>query len=105
MNNSTNPLMVLVDGSSFLFRAYFALPPLTNAEGQPTGAILGVGNMLKSLIQRYDTPYIVVVFDAPGRTFRDDMFEQYKAHRAPTPDDLVSQIKPLHELIRAMGFP
>jgi DNA polymerase-1 len=105
MNNSTNPLMVLVDGSSFLFRAYFALPPLTNAEGQPTGAILGVGNMLKSLIQRYDTPHIVVVFDAPGRTFRDDMFEQYKAHRAPTPDDLVSQIKPLHELIRAMGFP
>ena len=97
--------MVLVDGSSFLFRAYFALPPLTNAEGQPTGAILGVGNMLKSLIQRYDTPYIVVVFDAPGRTFRDDIFEQYKAHRAPTPDDLVSQIKPLHELIRAMGFP
>ncbi|MEE9424080.1 MAG: DNA polymerase I, partial [Methylococcales bacterium] len=105
MNNSSNPLMVLVDGSSFLFRAYFALPPLTNSEGQPTGAILGVGNMLKSLIQRYDTPYIVVVFDAPGRTFRDDMFEQYKAHRAPTPDDLVSQIKPLHELIQAMGFP
>ena len=105
MNNTTNPLMVLVDGSSFLFRAYFALPPLTNSEGQPTGAILGVGNMLKSLIQRYDTPYIVVVFDAPGRTFRDDMFEQYKAHRAPTPDDLVSQIKPLHELIQAMGFP
>jgi DNA polymerase-1 len=97
--------MILVDGSSFLFRAYFALPPLTTAKGQPTGAILGVANMLKSLIQRYDTPYIVVIFDAPGKTFRDDLFEQYKAHRAPTPDDLVAQIKPLHELIKAMGLP
>ncbi len=105
MTSRFNRLLVLVDGSSFLFRAYFALPPLTTADGQATGAILGVGNMLKSLIQRYDTPYIVVVFDAPGRTFRDDLFEQYKAHRAPTPDDLVSQIKPLHALIKAMGLP
>ncbi len=105
MTSQSNRLLVLVDGSSFLFRAYFALPPLTNAEGQPTGAILGVGNMLKSLMQRYDTPYIVVIFDAPGKTFRDDLFEQYKAHRAPTPDDLVLQIKPLHELIKAMGLP
>ena len=105
MSNSSNRLIVLVDGSSFLFRAYFALPPLTNSSGEPTGAILGVGNMLKSLLHRYDTPYIVVVFDAPGKTFRDDLFDQYKAHRAPTPDDLVSQIKPLHTLIKAMGLP
>jgi len=105
MKSQSNRLLVLVDGSSFLFRAYFALPPLTNASGEPTGAILGVGNMLKSLVQRYDTPSIVVVFDAPGKTFRDDLFEQYKAHRAPTPDDLISQIKPLHALIKAMGLP
>ena len=105
MNSQANPLVVLVDGSSFLFRAYYALPPLTNSRGEPTGAILGVGNMLKSMMQRYQTPHIVVVFDAPGKTFRDEIFEQYKAHRAPAPDDLVAQIKPLHQLIQAMGLP
>ncbi len=105
MIHSANRLLVLVDGSSFLFRAYYALPPLTNSKGEPTGAILGVGNMLKSMLQRYDTPHVVVVFDAPGKTFRDEIYEQYKAHRAPAPDDLVSQIKPLHQLIQAMGLP
>ena len=97
--------LVLVDGSSFLYRAYHALPPLTNSRGEPTGAVLGVTNMLRKLISAHATPHIGVVFDAPGRTFRDDLFEQYKSHRPPMPDDLRSQIEPLHAIIRAMGLP
>jgi DNA polymerase-1 len=97
--------LVLVDGSSFLFRAYHAVPPLTNSEGEPTNAIYGVANMLRKLIAEHKTDYFTVVFDAPGKTFRHDMYDQYKAHRPPMPDDLRVQIEPLHNLIRAMGFP
>ncbi len=97
--------LILVDGSSFLFRAFHAVPPLNNAEGLPTNAIYGVSNMLRKLINDYDTPYFTVVFDAPGKTFRHDLYDQYKAHRPPMPDDLRVQIQPLHELIRALGLP
>jgi DNA polymerase-1 len=96
---------VLVDGSSYLFRAYHALPPLTNSKGQPTGAIVGVINMLKKLIDEYQPEHIGVVFDAPGKTFRDDLYSEYKANRPPTPEDLKQQIKPLYDIIRAMGLP
>lgn len=96
---------ILVDGSSYLFRAFHALPPLTNSKGEPTGAIVGVINMLRKLIDEYQPEYIGVVFDTPGKTFRDDMYDQYKAHRPPTPDDLKCQIQPLYEIIRAMGLP
>ncbi|TAN67547.1 MAG: DNA polymerase I [Methylobacter sp.] len=97
--------LILVDGSSFLFRAYHAVPPLTNANGEPTNAIYGVSNMLRKLIADYHSDYITVVFDAPGKTFRNDLYDQYKAHRPPMPDDLRVQIAPLHSLIRAMGLP
>ncbi len=105
MSEQANNLVILVDGSSFLFRAYHALPPLNNSKGQPTGAILGVSNMLRKMLEEYPTPYFIVVFDAPGKTFRDDLYADYKANRPPTPDDLKTQIKPLHELIRTMGLP
>jgi DNA polymerase-1 len=105
MSDPTPKHLVLVDGSSFLYRAFHALPPLSNSKGQPTGAVLGVANMLRKLIAAHATRHVGVVFDAPGRTFRDDLFEQYKAHRPPMPDDLRAQIKPLHEIIRAMGLP
>ncbi len=97
--------LILVDGSSFLFRAYHAIPPLTNANGEPTNAIYGVSNMLRKLISDYHSDYITVVFDAPGKTFRNELYDQYKAHRPPMPDDLRVQIAPLHNLIRAMGLP
>ena len=105
MSSSASPLLVLIDGSSFLFRAFHAVPPLTNAKGQPTNAIYGVSNMLRKLIQDYNTPYFCVVFDAPGKTFRHDLYDQYKAHRPPMPEDLRVQIQPLHELIRSLGLP
>ena len=101
---STSPL-VLVDGSSYLFRAFHGLPPLTNSKGQDTGAIYGVVNMLRSLMTTYKPSHIAVVFDAKGKTFRDDIYKEYKANRPPMPDELRSQIKPLHNIIRAMGFP
>ncbi|MEM6985704.1 MAG: DNA polymerase I [Pseudomonadota bacterium] len=101
---SDSPL-VLVDGSSYLFRAFHALPPLTTSGGQPTGAIHGVINMLKNLRQRYEPEQFVVIFDAPGKTFRDDLYAEYKANRPPMPDELRSQIEPLHALIRAQGLP
>ncbi len=97
--------LVLVDGSSYLYRAFFALPPLSNSKGEPTGALLGVANMLHKLIKDEQPDLIAVVFDAPGKTFRDDLFEQYKAHRAPMPDDLRAQTQPLLELVQAMGLP
>ncbi|TSA02283.1 MAG: DNA polymerase I, partial [Methylococcus sp.] len=97
--------LILVDGSSFLYRAFHALPPLHNSKGQPTGAILGVANMLRKLVANYPKSHIGVVFDAPGRTFRDDLFEAYKSHRPPMPEDLRCQIEPLHAVIRAMGLP
>lgn len=99
-----NPL-ILIDGSSYLFRAYHALPPLTTTRGQATGAIKGVINMVRSLIKEYPESPIAVVFDAKGKTFRSDIYEQYKAHRPPMPDDLRSQIEPIHEIIKAMGLP
>jgi DNA polymerase-1 len=101
---SVKPL-VLVDGSSYLYRAFHALPALSTAAGQPTGAVLGVVNMLYKLLDDYRPENMAVVFDAPGRTFRDDLFEQYKAHRAPMPDELRAQIEPLLETIDAMGIP
>lgn len=99
-----NPL-ILVDGSSYLYRAYHAFPPLTNSAGEPTGAMYGVLNMLKSLLTQYSPSHVAVVFDAKGKTFRDELFEHYKSHRPPMPDDLRAQIEPLHEMVRAMGLP
>lgn len=99
-----NPL-VLVDGSSYLYRAFHAFPPLTNSQGEPTGAMFGVLNMLKSLISQVRPSHIAVVFDAKGKTFRDKLFEQYKSHRPPMPDDLRRQIQPLHDIIRSLGIP
>ncbi|WP_029685028.1 DNA polymerase I [Tatumella saanichensis] len=99
-----NPL-ILVDGSSYLYRAYHAFPPLTNSAGEPTGAMYGVLNMLKSLLLQYKPTHAAVVFDAKGKTFRDELFEEYKSHRPPMPDDLRSQIEPLHQMVKAMGWP
>jgi DNA polymerase-1 len=99
------PKLILVDGSSYLYRAFHALPPLSNSKGQPTGAVLGVLNMLNKMIKEESPALIAVVFDASGRTFRDDLFEQYKAHRAPMPDDLRSQVQPLLDVVAAMGLP
>lgn len=99
-----NPL-ILVDGSSYLYRAYHAFPPLTNSAGEPTGAMYGVLNMLRSLIMQYQPTHAAVVFDAKGKTFRDELFEHYKSHRPPMPDDLRAQIEPLHEMVKAMGLP
>ncbi|EMO7189117.1 DNA polymerase I [Pluralibacter gergoviae] len=99
-----NPL-ILVDGSSYLYRAYHAFPPLTNSAGEPTGAMYGVLNMLRSLIMQYQPTHAAVVFDAKGKTFRDELFEHYKSHRPPMPDDLRAQIEPLHAMVKAMGLP
>ena len=97
--------LVLVDGSSYLFRAYHALPPLTNSKGFPTGAIYGVINMIKKLLEDEAATNFIVVFDAPGKTFRTDLYKEYKATRPPMPDDLKPQIEPIHEIIKAMGLP
>nr|WP_298249986.1 DNA polymerase I [uncultured Halomonas sp.] len=97
--------IVLVDGSSYLYRAFHALPPLTTSEGLPTGAIKGVLNMLKRLIKDYPDSPMAVVFDAPGKTFRDELFEAYKAQRPPMPDELRDQVQPLHDCVRALGLP
>ncbi len=102
---SSIPPIVLVDGSSYLFRAYHALPKLSTSKGQPTGAIRGVVNMLRKLRQDYPQSKIIVVFDAKGKNFRHEWYPDYKANRPPMPEDLAAQIEPLHELIEAMGFP
>ncbi len=99
-----NPL-VLVDGSSYLYRAFYAPPHLTNSKGEATGAVYGVVNMLRSLMSRYNPSHIAVIFDAKGKTFRNDMYSEYKAQRPPMPDDLRSQIEPLHAIIHALGLP
>ncbi|MEL5419858.1 DNA polymerase I [Serratia nevei] len=99
-----NPL-ILVDGSSYLYRAYHAFPSLTNSAGEPTGAMYGVLNMLRSLLLQYQPSHVAVVFDAKGKTFRDDLFAEYKSHRPPMPDDLRAQIEPLHNMVKAMGLP
>lgn len=99
-----NPF-ILVDGSSYLFRAFYAPPHLTNSAGEPTGAIYGVVNMLRSLIKKYQPSHMAVVFDAKGKTFRNDMYDAYKANRPPMPDDLRTQIAPLHAIVKALGLP
>jgi DNA polymerase-1 len=99
------PDLVLVDGSSYLYRAFHALPPFTNSRGEPTGAVFGVLNMLSKFLKDYDPQRIAVVFDASGKTFRDELFAEYKAHRPPMPDDLRSQIEPLFEAVKGMGLP
>ncbi len=100
-----SPDLVLVDGSSYVYRAFHALPPLSNSRGEPTGAVLGVLNMLLKFVKDYQPRRIAVVFDAPGRTFRDEIFAEYKAHRPSMPDDLRAQIEPLLEIIKAQGLP
>src|SRR5438105_3262423 len=100
-----SPDLVLVDGSSYVYRAFHALPPLSNSRGEPTGAVLGVLNMLLKFLKHYQPRRIAVVFDAPGKTFRDELFTEYKAHRPSMPDDLRAQIGPLLEIIEAQGLP
>ncbi|MDP2556407.1 DNA polymerase I [Photobacterium damselae subsp. piscicida] len=97
--------LILIDGSSYLYRAYHAAPNFTNSEGQPTGAVYGVINMLRSMLRQFSTEHIAVIFDAKGKTFRDEMFADYKANRPPMPDNLRGQIEPLHAVIKAMGLP
>ena len=99
------PPFILVDGSSYLFRAFHALPPLTNSQGEATGATVGVINMLRKLIADYQPTHLAVVFDAPGKTFRDHLYPEYKANRPPMPEDLREQIEPTLAIIRAMGLP
>ena len=104
MTQADKPV-ILVDGSSYLFRAFHALPPLSSSKGQPTGAVRGVTQMLRKLQKDYPGSPIAVVFDAGGKSFRNDMFAAYKANRPPMPDDLRAQIKPTHDIVRAMGLP
>jgi DNA polymerase-1 len=99
------PPLILVDGSSYLYRAYHALPPLTNSKGLPTGAVKGVISMLRRLLKDYPDSPVAVVFDAKGKTFRDELFEQYKANRPPMPDDLRPQVQPILDIVDAMGLP
>jgi DNA polymerase-1 len=105
MNDKNSMPIILVDGSSYLYRAYHALPPLTNSKGNATGAVKGVINMLRRLIKDYPGSQVAVVFDAKGKTFRDQIFAEYKANRPSMPDDLREQIQPIHDIIRAMGLP
>jgi len=98
------PKLILIDGSSYLYRAFHALPPLSNAHGEPTGALFGVVNMLRATLKA-KPEYLAFVSDAPGRTFRDDLYDQYKAHRPPMPDDLRAQIEPMLAIVGALGFP
>lgn len=105
MPMSEKPLLVLIDGSSYLYRAFHALPPLTNQSGQPTGATFGVLRMVRKLIDEEQPTRVAVIFDAKGKTFRHDIYSEYKAHRPPMPDDLRCQIEPLHACIKALGIP
>ncbi|MBK1874049.1 DNA polymerase I [Marinobacter sp. 1-3A] len=105
MTEQKTPPVVLVDGSSYLFRAYHALPPLTTSKNHPTGAIKGVIAMIRRLDQDFPGSKVVVVFDAKGKTFRHDLYEEYKANRPPMPEDLAIQIEPIHQMVRAMGLP
>src|SRR2546428_1846195 len=103
--SSLEKTLLLVDGSSYLYRAFHALPDLRNAAGEPTGAIYGVLNMLRRLLADYRADHVACVFDAKGKTFRDELYPDYKANRPPMPDDLGNQIEPLFEAIRALGWP
>ena len=105
MNEKTAGPLLLVDGSSYLYRAFHALPPLSNAQGEPTGAIYGVINMLRSLLADYDPEFMVVVFDARGKTFRHEMYAAYKANRPPMPAELRQQVEPILEFVRLLGLP
>lgn len=100
-----NKPLILIDGSSYFYRAFHALPPLKNSKGQPTGAIYGVASMVKRLIKTYEPTHIAVIFDAKGKTFRDEWYPEYKANRAPTPDELTVQFEPLQQVLHAMGLP
>ena len=102
---SSKKLFIVVDGSSYLFRAYHALPNLTSSKGEPSGAIFGVLNMLNKLLDEYQPQKIAVVFDTPGKTFRNDIYAKYKANRPPMPEDLRPQIEPLFRSIKALGLP
>ena len=104
LKNKTKPL-ILVDGSSYLYRAFHALPSLSNSKGFPTGAIYGVINMLQRLLTQYEPNYIAVIFDSKEKTFRETLYEHYKANRPPMPNELIQQIAPIHEVIRALGIP
>src|SRR5579862_7845283 len=104
MSFAKKPL-ILVDGSSYLYRAFHALPALTNSKGFPTGAVYGVINMLKRLIADYQPEYMAVIFDTKGKTFRDQMYPKYKATRKEMPPELAKQINPIHQLIEALGLP
>ncbi len=97
--------LVLIDGSSYLYRAYHALPPLTNSNGEPTGALHGVLTMIQKLLREEQPTQVAVVFDAPGKTFRDDLYTDYKANRPPMPDELRSQVQPILDAVEAMGLP
>lgn len=105
MNKISHPQLILIDGSSYLYRAFHALPPLTNSKGEPTGAIFGVVSMLRKLLTEYNPSYIAITFDVRGKTFRHEAYAEYKAQRPPMPDDLQVQVQPLHEIITAMGLP
>jgi DNA polymerase-1 len=105
MSHTDSAPIVLVDGSSYLFRAFHAMPPLTNTDGHPTGAIYGVTNMIGKLLETYQPEQIAVVFDAKGKTFRNDLYPEYKAHRPPMPDELRVQIEPIHQIVKALGLP
>ncbi|HHI94538.1 MAG TPA: DNA polymerase I [Gammaproteobacteria bacterium] len=100
-----NKQLILVDGSSYLYRAFHAMPSLSNSQGQPTGAVYGVVNMLRRLLKDFQPEYMAMVFDAKGKTFRDDIYAEYKANRPPMPDELREQIAPLHAIVEAMGLP
>src|SRR5579871_1823122 len=102
---SSPPFLVLIDGSSYLYRAFHALPPLSTSRGEPTGAVLGVLNMLIKFMNEQHPTRVAVVFDASGKTFRDELFSEYKAHRVPMPNDLRSQVEPLLTILRAQGLP
>lgn len=102
--NKSKPL-ILVDGSSYLYRAFHAMPSLSNSKGEPTGAIYGVINMVRRLLKDYEPELIAIVFDAKGKTFRDELYPEYKAHRPPMPQELHAQIGPLHQILAAMGLP
>src|SRR5690606_37435956 len=97
--------LLLVDGSSYLYRAFHAMPDLRNARGEPTGALYGVIAMLRRLVSDYKADYLACVFDARGTTFREELYPDYKGHRPSMPEDLVAQIEPIHRAVRAMGWP
>jgi len=104
-NNGKANQLILVDGSSYLYRAFHAMPNLTNSRGEPTGAVYGITNMIRKLLADYEPEYIAVVFDAKGKTFRNDLYKEYKANRPPMPDELRKQIEKTHQVIRALGLP